>query len=75
MPKASQTVQMIQIDRINILNPRVRNQKLFAEFRGNISKVGLKRPITVTPCHSGAEGNRSDPNACTFRSIRQGPAL
>jgi len=60
MPKASQTVQMIPIDRINILNPRVRNQKLFAEFRGNISKVGLKRPITVTPCHSRAEGKDYD---------------
>lgn len=60
MPKASQTVQMIPIERINILNPRVRNQKLFAEFRGNISKVGLKRPITVTPCHSGAEGKDFD---------------
>lgn len=60
MPKSSQTVQMIPIERINILNPRVRNQKLFAEFRGNISKVGLKRPITVTPCHSGAEGKDYD---------------
>lgn len=60
MTKASQTVQMIPIERINILNPRVRNQKLFAEFRGNISKVGLKRPITVTPCHSGAEGKDFD---------------
>ncbi len=60
MPKASQSVQMIPIERINILNPRVRNQKLFAEFRGNISKVGLKRPITVTPCHSGAEGKDYD---------------
>jgi len=60
MPKASQSVQMIPIDRINILNPRVRNQKLFAEFRGNISKVGLKRPITVTPCHSGTAGKDYD---------------
>jgi len=60
MPKASQTVQMIPIERINILNPRVRSQKLFADFRGNISKVGLKRPITVTPCHSGAEGKDYD---------------
>lgn len=60
MPKASQSVQMIPIERINILNPRVRNQKLFAEFRGNISKVGLKRPITVTPCHSGTDGKDYD---------------
>jgi len=60
MPKASQSVQMIPIERINILNPRVRSQKLFAEFRGNISKVGLKRPITVSPCHSGAAGKDYD---------------
>lgn len=60
MAKSSSKIQMIPIDRINILNPRVRNQKLFAEFKGNISKVGLKRPITVAPCHSGAAGKDYD---------------
>ncbi len=60
MLKANETVKMIPIERINILNPRVRNQKLFAEFHGNISKVGLKRPITVTRCHSGAEDKDYD---------------
>lgn len=38
----------IEIDKIRILNPRVRNQKIFAEIVENIKKVGLKRPVTVT---------------------------
>ncbi len=47
-------VQLLPIDRINIMNPRVRNKKVFAEIVQNISTVGLKRPITVIPCKSGA---------------------
>ncbi|PCI53395.1 MAG: chromosome partitioning protein ParB [Alphaproteobacteria bacterium] len=39
----------IEINRINILNPRTRNQKVFQEMVENIKRVGLKRPITVTP--------------------------
>jgi len=42
----------IEIDKICILNPRVRNPKIFAEIVENIRKVGLKRPITVTPTRS-----------------------
>lgn len=53
-------IQSIPIDKINILNPRVRNQKTFQEIVTNISKVGLKRPITVTPCKSGAAGKDYD---------------
>ena len=53
-------IQIIPIDKINILNPRVRNQKMFQEIVTNISKVGLKRPITVTPCKSGAAGKDYD---------------
>lgn len=53
-------IKMIPIHRINILNPRVRNKKVFAEIAGNIGQVGLKRPITVTPCCSGAEGKDYD---------------
>lgn len=45
-------IKMIPIDRINILNPRVRNKKIFDEITHNIVQVGLKRPITVTACHS-----------------------
>ncbi len=45
-------IKMIEIDRINILNPRVRNQKVFLDIAKNMTKVGLKRPITVTHCQS-----------------------
>jgi ParB family chromosome partitioning protein len=53
-------IKMIPIEKINILNPRVRNKKVFSEIKENISKVGLKRPITVTPCKSGASGKEYD---------------
>ena len=44
----AQRVEMVPIDRIKILNPRVRNQRNFKEIVDNIAKVGLKKPITVT---------------------------
>jgi ParB family chromosome partitioning protein len=44
----AQRVEMIPIDRITIVNPRARNQRVFAEIVDNIAQVGLKRPITVT---------------------------
>lgn len=53
-------IKMIPIEQINILNPRVRNQKIFLDIATNMTKVGLKRPITVTPCRSGAEGKDYD---------------
>ncbi len=40
-------IEMIEINRIHILNPRVRNKKVFKSIAENIDKVGLKRPITV----------------------------
>jgi ParB family chromosome partitioning protein len=52
--KPSSQIKMIPIDRINILNPRARNQKIFFDIADNIAQVGLKRPITVTPCRSKA---------------------
>jgi len=42
-------VQMIPICQIDILNPRARDQKDFSAIVTNISKVGLKKPITVSP--------------------------
>lgn len=39
---------MIPIDRINILNPRLRNLRSFKEIVSNIAQLGLKKPITVT---------------------------
>ena len=47
------TVTMIPIDRIRVINPRVRNKKVFAGIVDNIASLGLKRPITVTPTGSG----------------------
>lgn len=54
------SIQQIAVERINILNPRIRNQKLFADMVENITKVGLKRPITVTPCKSATPGKDYD---------------
>lgn len=44
----AQRVEMIPINRIAILNPRIRNKKVFKEIIANIADIGLKRPITVT---------------------------
>ncbi len=44
----AQRVEMIPIDRITIVNPRVRNKRTFKEIVDNIAQVGLKKPITVT---------------------------
>ena len=41
------TVEMIPTDRITVLNPRERNKKGFRQIVDSISKVGLKKPITV----------------------------
>lgn len=46
-PRHQTDIHMLPIDRIHILNPRVRSQKIFKEITDNIAKVGLKRPITV----------------------------
>lgn len=44
----AQRVEMIPINRITVVNPRVRNKRIFKEIVGNIAEIGLKRPITVT---------------------------
>lgn len=43
------TILMVSLDRIRVLNPRARNKQVFAKLVENISNLGLKRPITVTP--------------------------
>src|SRR5450830_795806 len=42
-------LRMIPMDRIDVLNPRERDQRKFSAIVENISAVGLKKPITVTP--------------------------
>lgn len=58
--KTEAKVQMIPIASINILNPRVRNQKIFHDIAVNMTQVGMKRPITVTPCKSRIAGKAYD---------------
>lgn len=41
-------VKMIPIERIRIINPRSRNRGQHKEIVDNISRAGLKRPITVS---------------------------
>ena len=45
----SATVQVIPVDRIDVLNTRDRNGNVFGEIVENIKTVGLKKPISVTP--------------------------
>lgn len=42
-----QAAELIPMDRITVVNPRVRNRKAFREIVDNIAELGLKRPITV----------------------------
>lgn len=44
----SQRVEMIPVDRVTVVNPRVRNKRNFREIVENIERLGLKKPITVT---------------------------
>src|SRR6476660_4985035 len=47
--KGLKQIKTIPIDEIRFLNPRVRNRRNFQEIVQSIAKVGLKRPITVSP--------------------------
>lgn len=53
-------IESIEIERIHILNPRVRNKKIFADIVENIKRVGLKRPITVARSKSRIPGKDYD---------------
>lgn len=44
----AQKVEWIPLDRITVVNPRLRNKRVFRDIVENIAKIGLKRPITVT---------------------------
>ena len=41
-------IRMISISAITVLNPRVRNKKIFNELVTSIAHLGLKKPITVS---------------------------
>lgn len=48
VPSHPQTIEMIPVDAIHVLNPRARNRRQHREIVDNISTIGLKRPITVS---------------------------
>lgn len=48
-------LRMIPIERIDVLNPRERNQAIFSEIVENIKAIGLKKPITVA-ARAGDDG-------------------
>ena len=48
-------LRMIPLDRIEVLNPRERNSRVFEQIVGNIQSIGLKKPIIVTP-RPGSDG-------------------
>lgn len=54
-----QAAELISIDRITVVNPRVRNRKAFREIVDNIAELGLKRPLTVAARESD-DGRRFD---------------
>ena len=54
-----QAAELIPMDRITVVNPRVRNRKAFREIVDNIAELGLKRPITVAARQS-EDGLRFD---------------
>lgn len=47
-PRPAQRIEWIPLDRITVVNPRIRNKRNFKEIVDNIAQIGLKRPITVT---------------------------
>jgi ParB family chromosome partitioning protein len=57
-PADESRVQLIPVDRIRVVNPRVRDKAKFERIVESIAKLGLKKPITVTvgkPGDGGAE--------------------
>jgi ParB family chromosome partitioning protein len=57
---AGRRIESISIDRITILNPRVRSRRKFQEIVDNIARIGLKRPITVARREGGDGQDRYD---------------
>ena len=55
MADTPDSVTMVPIERVEVLNSRDRNMKVFEEIVENIRTIGLKKPITVTE-RDGADG-------------------
>lgn len=57
-------VRLIPIDRIRVVNPRVRDQVKFGKVVESIGKLGLKKPITVTPGEPSPDGRETFDLVC-----------
>jgi ParB family transcriptional regulator, chromosome partitioning protein len=55
----AQRIELIPIDRITVVNPRLRNKNVYNGIVKNIAEIGLKRPITVTQ-RQGTDGLQYD---------------
>jgi ParB family chromosome partitioning protein len=55
MRETPEAVRLVPINRIEVLNSRERNTKVFEEIVGNIKAIGLKKPITVAQ-REGTDG-------------------
>ena len=78
MPGAPQKhTDLISVDAITVINPRIRNQKVFDEIVANIAELGLKRPITVAARKDGESGELTYELVCgqgrleAFRVLKQ----
>ena len=59
-------VHMIPVESIEVVNPRQRGRKKFQQIANNIAKLGLKKPITITP------KNQQQPNGHYYLVCGQG---
>jgi ParB family chromosome partitioning protein len=48
MTQEAPEIRMVPVDAITVLNPRVRNKRVFQELVTSIAHLGLKKPITVS---------------------------
>jgi len=53
MMESAGEVQSVPVDSISVLNPRVRNKRVFNELVASIAHLGLKKPITVSKRKEG----------------------
>jgi len=56
MGNKNQSIKLIPIDKIVILNPRSRNKAAFQDIVKSIDLVGLKKPISVTSRNTEQDG-------------------
>ncbi len=57
-----QSIEMISISAIDVVNPRARNRRIFKEIVTSVAELGLKRPITVR--RKSGDGEQRDDLVC-----------